>query len=361
MSKHQIFLVHGMGNFEAGWSEVIRACFLKALAQYPTLKDGGFADAFEFKEILYNDTFEAWRKQWRDDAQAAANALTAVGASSSAVQKLIGAAGAPGGGGFIATHVLDVVAFRFLTPIAQTVCRSVQTQILGHLKAFPANDTPRYSIIAHSLGTSVIYETFHQMLTQVVDGGLLTPAFRPDNVFMVANTANLLWNRGGNTAYPTVLSPDLIDNRGLCFRFGCFRHALDPVPAVDRFDPPNSWFAPSAPRSLVYQDAVIPAGDIQDFNVHAFEHYLSHPNVHVPILRILTGFDKGITNAEMASAVADWRAAGKLSAQSIAAAKDGLAALAVKTATQDFSDEINMLEKVRTLAVSSIFRDGETP
>ncbi|WP_144006604.1 hypothetical protein [Pelomonas sp. KK5] len=360
MSKHQIFLVHGMGNFEAGWSEVIRKRLLDAFAQYPALKDGGFADAFEFKEILYNDTFEAWRKQWREDAQAAANALTAVGASSDAVQKLIEAAGAPGGGGFIATHVLDVVAFRFLTPIAQTVSRSVQAQILGHIKAFPVNDTPRYSIIAHSLGTSVVYETFHQMLTQVVDGGLLTPAFRPDNVFMVANTAKLLWNRGEGTAYPTVLSPDLIDNSGLCFRFCNFRHALDPVPAVDRFNPPDDWFAPSAPRSTVYRDDLIPAGDVQDINVHAFEHYLSHPIVHVPILRILTGFDKGVSKAEMDDAIEKWRAK-TLSAQKLAKAKIDLTALAVKVATQAFGDEIAMLAAVRKLAVGSALRDGETP
>lgn len=359
MSKHQIFLVHGMGNFEAGWSEVIRKGLLKSFAQYPTLNDGGFADAFEFKEILYNDTFEAWRKQWREDAQAAANALTSVGASSNAVQELISAAGAPGGSGFLATYVLDVVAFRFLTPIAQTVCRSVQAQILGHLKAFPANDTPRYSIIAHSLGTSVVYETFHQMLTQVVDGSLLTPAFRPENVFMVANTAKLLWNRGGGTAYPAALSPDLIDDRGLCFRFSNFRHALDPVPAVDRFNPPDDWFAPSAPRSSVYRDDLIPAGDVQDINVHAFQHYLSHPIVHVPILRILTGFDKGISKAEMDAAIEAWRA-DALPAQALAKAKAKLTALAVNKATQEFGDEIAMLKEVRKLVIDSTKRDGET-
>jgi hypothetical protein len=359
MSKHQIFLVHGMGNFEAGWSEVVRKRLLDALAEYPTLHDAGFADGLEFKEILYNDSFEAWRTQWREDANAATNALTAVGASSEAVKGLVAAAGAPGGGGFIATHVLDVVAFRFLMPIAQTVCRAVQTQILGHLKAFPANDIPRYSIIAHSLGTSVIYETYQQMLTQVIDGSLLTPAFRPDNVFMVANTGKLLWNRGGGTAYPSVLSPDLIDNRGLCFRFATFRHALDPVPAVDRFNPPDDWFAPSAPRSVVYRDDVIPGGDVQNINVHAFEHYLSHPIVHVPILRMLTGFDKGISKAEVDAALQKWRA-DTLPAQKLAKAKAELSAIAVNAATQKWADEIAMLKAIRDIASRSSLRDGET-
>jgi len=357
MAKHQVFLVHGMGNFELGWSEVVRKRITDSFGLYAKLRDNGFSDTLEFKEITYNDTFEAWRKQWREDAQAAADALVAVQANSQAVKNLIAAAGAPGGDGFLATHVLDVVAFRFLGPIAQTVCRSVQAQILGHLKSFPQNDLPRYSIIAHSLGTSVVYETFHAMLTQVIDGSSLTPAFRPDNVFMVANTAKLLWNRGGSP-YPAVLSPDLADNQGLSFRFCNFRHALDPVPAVDRFDPPNDWFAPTAPRAVVYRDDVIPADDVQDVNVHAFEHYLSHPIVHVPILRMLTGFENGITAAEITSALQTWRAK-RLAKQKLTKAKEQLQALAVR-ATDDWSKEVNMLLAIRQLVSGSPFRDGES-
>jgi len=51
----------------------------------------------------------------------------------------------------------------------------------------------------------------------------------------------------------------------------------------------------------------LPADDIQDLNVHAFEHYLGHPDVHVPILRLLTGFPSLISDDEQAAAVAEWR------------------------------------------------------
>jgi len=355
MSRHQIFLVHGMGNFETGWSEGVRKRITDAFASYPRMSS--FAAKFDFKEVTYNDTFEVWRKQWRDDAAAAAQALTDTGADSGAVGKLIQAAGAPGGGGFLATHVLDVVAFRYLKPIAETVCRSLQSQILGHLNSFPANDLPRYSVVAHSLGTSVVYESFQAMLTQGVAGSLLTTAFRPVNVFMVANTAKLLWNKGGS-AYPAVLSPDLTDDSGLCLRFSNFRHALDPVPAVDRFNPPDDWFAPTAPKDQVYLDATLPADDVQDINVHSFEQYLSHPNVHVPMLRQLTGFASGIAKAEVDAALAAWRAQ-RLQNTALAKAQAQLQALFVKP-TSDWSKEVEMLLALRKLVAGSPFGDGET-
>lgn len=357
MANHQVFLVHGMGNFETGWSEAVRKRLTDAFKLYPKLNDNGFLNDIDFKEITYNDSFEEWRQQWKQDAEAAAASLTAVQADSQAVKNLISAAGAPGADSFLASHVLDVVAFRFLGPIAQTVCRSVQSQILGHLRSFPANDVPRYSIVAHSLGTSVVYESFQAMLTQSVDGSQLTPAFRPENVFMLANTAKLLWNKGGS-AYPAVMSPDLMDNRGLCFRFANFRHALDPVPAVDRFNPPDDWFSPTAPKANVFRDDIIPADDIQDINVHAFEHYLSHPIVHAPILRTLTGFDNGISKAEFDESVKNWRAQ-RLAVQKLNKAKAQLQQLGVK-ATQDWAREIDMFKAIRQLVSASTMRDGES-
>ncbi len=81
MPKHQILLVHEMDDFE----------------------------------------FESWRKQWRKDAEAAGKALTGVRVGSASAVELIKAAGAPARGGFLATHVLDVVEFCNVMPIAQMV------------------------------------------------------------------------------------------------------------------------------------------------------------------------------------------------------------------------------------------------
>jgi hypothetical protein len=98
---------------------------------------------------------------------------------------------------------------------------------------------------------------------------------------------------------------------------------------------------------------------VQNINVHAFEHYLSHPIVHVPILRMLTGFDKGISKAEVDAALQKWRA-DTLPAQKLAKAKAELSAIAVNAATQKWADEIAMLKAIRDIASRSSLRDGET-
>jgi hypothetical protein len=169
--------------------------------------------------------------------------------------------------------------------------------------------------------------------------------------------AKLLWNRGGN-AYPQSLAPDLADGDGLCFSFSNFRHGLDPIPAVDRFNPPDDWFTPTAPKAEVYLDALIPAEDVQDINVHSFEHYLSHPLVHVPLLRTLTGLASNVSKKELDEALDAWRA-NRLADQKLKAAKKQLDDLAVK-ATADWSPEVQMLLEMRKLLRGSKFTDGES-
>ncbi len=304
MSKHQVFLVHGMGNFEKGWSASVKQLIVDCFARYPQLARDRYIDNFEFKEITYADVFESWRQQWKKDAAAAAKVVTALGLDGHAAARLVELASAPTGNRFWQTHVLDVVMYRFLMPLTEEVRRSVQAQIVGHIDHFPVNARPAYSVIAHSLGTAVSYETFHAMLT---DPGGLPIAYRPVNVFAVANVSKSLWNRGG-TCYPPEMGPSLSDHDGLCLRFANFSHALDPFSNFERFDPPPpSWFGTTAPPAAVYRSVELPAGDIQDFNVHGFEHYLGHPDVHVPLLRTLTKFDDLITDAEHEQAVAEWR------------------------------------------------------
>src|SRR5215467_11975897 len=104
MAKHQVFLVHGMGNFEPGWSAGIQQKIRDTFADYKRLKDGGFASAFEFKEITYNRVFEKWREQWRDDAAAAAAAIGPNLLDQGVAKNLIEAAKAPTGTSFWQTH-----------------------------------------------------------------------------------------------------------------------------------------------------------------------------------------------------------------------------------------------------------------
>jgi hypothetical protein len=359
MAKHQVFLVHGMGNFEPGWSAVIRQKITDAFSAYKRLKEGGFASAFEFKEITYNRVFESWREQWRTDAAALAAAIGPNLLNQGVAKDLIAAAKAPTGTSFWQTHVLDVVMYRCLLPVTEAVCRSVQEQILGHLQSFPVGDRPPYSVIAHSLGTAVVYETFHAMLTSAVgpDGLKLGSAFYPTNVFMISNVAKALWNRGGDLYTPD-LGPNLTIGQGLCRFFGNYRHSLDPFSSFDPFVPTDNWFAPTAPRGEVYEEVTLRADDMQEINIHSLEHYLGHPDVHAPILRTLVGWPDCISPADQNDALAEWRQK-TLKKKALSDAQSQMKALLIK-ATDDWVSEVPMLQKLRELLLAQDSRDGES-
>jgi hypothetical protein len=351
MAKHQIFLIHGMGEFESGWSGQIQELIKDLLSRYTKLKAGGWADYFEFKEIVYNDVFEGWRKQWRDDSAAAAQQLTGARLDSLAASRLVEAAGVPSGDGFWRTHVLDVVLYRYLQEVAGAVCTRIENQLLTHLGSFkPA--PPRYTIIAHSLGSAAVYETLHAMLT---GPGGFAPAYRPANVVMIANVAAALWNRGGD-CYPSVMAPSLTDHLGLCYHFASFSHPLDPFSNFRRFTPPVTWTTPPAmPDS--FKSVELPARDIAHWNVHAFEHYLGHPAVHIPLLRLLTGYPDMIGPDEEAAALATWRHDNSSPLHSVE--QTVLEGWAAKAATR-FEDEIDVLVKFRKRVLEQPLLDGES-
>lgn len=352
MAKHQIFLVHGMGNFEPGWSGGVQQQLRELFKEYP--RATAFGQEVEYREIVYNDVFESWRKLWKEQTSQAVDALKGVGLDSGVAKELVQLAEAPSGDGFLRTHVLDVLMYRFLLQVSEEVCQSVRAQITKALLALPDQQSVHYSVIAHSLGTAVTYESFFGMMTA---DDPLRMAFRPDNVFMVANCIVPLWNRGG-TPYQPIMAPSLGYSDGWCFKLSNFRHELDPVAMLIPFEPKDAWFPPLAPRKEVYLDQQIPAGDIQDPNVHALEHYLSHPSVHIPILRTLS-YQNAISDADETNALAAWRKKNLLNTK-LKDAQDKLEAMLVTKATASWKNEYVMLKALRDLVLSSKLKGGES-
>ena len=125
---------------------------------------------------------------------------------------------------------------------------------------------------------------------------------------------------------------------------------------IGPFNPPASWFKTQAPREDVYADITLRAADVQDENVHAFEHYLSHPAVHVHMLRRLTR-PSFITQDEHNAALREWRD-NTLPAQQLAAAKAKLKGL-VTGLGADWSSRIAVLQAVREIALNSKLKGGE--
>jgi hypothetical protein len=303
-SKHLVFLIHGMGTFSKTWIKPYVDALRIAYKQYDSLAIDPFDEMFEFEPVIYDDIFEDLRTQWTNNAKRVAKALVDNGFQGSAADRLVQIASEADGDDFVRTHVLDVILYRFMPTIGESVRNRVMRQIQQALKAYPSNDVPRHSVIAHSLGTAVFTESLHSWMS---DGGWrdtpFAPRFRPDNVFMVANCSRILWSLG-DEFYRNEVHPFPTEAKGACSYYGTYTHTLDPITHVKPFDPPpDRWFFPGVPRAEVYGVTDIHPEDIQQLNVHALEHYLAHPLVQIDIFRRMRGALSLVTEEEQTKAL----------------------------------------------------------
>jgi hypothetical protein len=296
MALHQIFVVHGMGNFKEGWSTDIQNVIKESYATYESASFAPFDNLFEFQEVTYNDLFEERREAWKNKAGEINLLLTANGFTDHAAQKLMKLANATTGDDFFRTHILDVIMYRFMPQIAEQIRRAIQLTILERLSEFPENEAIEWSIVAHSLGTSVIHDTLHAVFTHQVAGNQLSRILRPQVLCMVANVSRVLWN--DIDFYGTAVRPSPLPSEGVCNHYINAHHELDPFPRVKPFHKPaDQWLSDNAVAAGSYKNVKVPKEELTDWNVHGFAHYLRNPRVHVPLYRALL-FDKFIKNPE---------------------------------------------------------------
>jgi len=312
MNRHIVFFVHGIGDDAKGWSKDLRASFKALCDSYP-LPPGGlpFAELFQTEEIFYNDLFDDWRKRVAREAGAALKLLGDGGLGNDAVTRLLNAGTAAGGGGFLRTHALDVLQYRFLRLVADAVRDAVQHQIMSRLVQTDFGTPVRWSVIAHSLGTSVMHDTLYQMF-RPGPGAEQSALFQPYAVIMLANVSQLLRDSGllgaGIDAYGTIVRPDREPGRGACRYFLSSANGFDPVALAGDFRPPATWLSDSARTQRRFRALDFKAIP-KSRQVHDFAEYLAHPAVHVPIFRILTGDQDRITDEQENAAHQAYQAA----------------------------------------------------
>ena len=330
MGKHVIFMLHGMGTFDSDW-EINSRDKLKqhaALYELPAFEKT-LETNFSFFGITYNSVFADWQKQWRDDAAGATKAATQLGMESGLASELVKAAGAPSGNSFLQTHLLDVALFYSFDILCQQVQAHVAEQIVNRLLTDGQNNIPSWSVVAHSLGTAVIAETLNALFSHRINGLRLPEANKPLLVAMVANTSRLLWNKNADF-YSTKTRPVNQMGEGVFRHYLNIRHELDPVPRLKPFHPPpEHWFDADVDRGGSYLDIALDADALQSENVHSLDHHLSHPDVHVPLIRLLTRRPDIITDQELVKQRKAWKKK-TLQAQALSKAKTKLTGLANK-------------------------------
>jgi hypothetical protein len=151
------------------------------------------------------------------------------------------------------------------------------------------------TIVAHSLGTSVVHDSLQILGTEPIAG--FTNALGPPNerfraIFMLANVSRVL--ESGVGAFESIVrGGGQNDLKSTCTRFLSFRHELDPFCVLKPFLPNDFDPTFNRIRSLSHY---------RDFDIHGLEHYLDHPRVHVPLINSICGVDR-ITPDERDAAV----------------------------------------------------------
>ena len=286
MPKHVIFLVHGMGDTVAGWSDPVQDLIKQKYSLYSVSKRKKFDSHFAFKEINYNHVFESHIDKWEESVLTVTSALEASGIDNDLLNTLMGFSDKAERKEFASTHILDVILYRYMKGIKSQVISHISEQLVGKL-----NETqvvPGYSIICHSLGTAVMHDVMQANLT--TDHFPLGTAHGLPRVYMtLANVSRVLQDADTNV-YTSSVRPELADRNRLsgCSRFINVAHDLDPFTKVRAFKP--SWKkGASNPLNNLRADSYqrISISGLTCNNPHDFAHYLQHPKSHVELFRCL--------------------------------------------------------------------------
>jgi len=272
-----IFLVHGMGEFTAGWELPVVAQLRQFCDTYSSAGAGDFDQRFKPLAVNYSELFLDILKTWAQQKQGVEALSQQLGAD--LVEKLMSWIADDGSidKSFFWSHAFDVVVYRLLPTVRDAVQVRVAQQLFAGIQDLDVDDT--WSIIAHSLGTAVTHDTLETWYTQpLAGGGTLGNHKTPYLVQMVANVSRILQYQYD------VLTSDVQPGKA-CEFYSTALHPLDPFTILRPFLP-TAW--PNAQYADNYYAAKLEHDYIQQANIHDFAHYLRHPDVVIPLLRRLS-------------------------------------------------------------------------
>ena len=199
---------------------------------------------------------------------------------------------------FFWTHVVDVLLYRYFPLIT----KPARLDVMGAVSKVLARSDVDASVMAYSLGTAVAHDALTWLSNGVIPdfAGLRPPGIRLRHLFMISNVSRVLERSldGDTDVYLSPIAPRSVRGDDAYFdEYFNFRHMLDPFTVPKRFEPHWAGSDFHAVERLLHT---------ADFNVHAWEHYLDNPEVHIPILNALLGF-KVITDDVARSAIENYK------------------------------------------------------
>jgi hypothetical protein len=301
----RLFVVHGMGVHDAQWVDPVTELLTEIYDSYEVLSSVEQSERFTIHPIRYDDILSDLVAKWQADSNAISKLATDV--SATLAEALVGWL-KTAGTGFQWTHAADVLLYRCFADVREavqvTVARQIATVINDDL-----NDVQqcRWAVLAHSLGTSVAHDALHALWTSELDGNRFRPAdLKANFVMMLANVSRVL--ETNIDVLKSAVQPGRASNktRG-CLNFITVRHFLDPFTIPRMFDPMD-W--PDAQTVKDGRFVSLRLRHFRDTNIHGLTHYLQHPAVHVPLLRLLANDHGVISRAEAERALTNFTAFG---------------------------------------------------
>jgi hypothetical protein len=262
-----------------------------ALANHKTLAINDIQEHVEIVEFNYNEFFDKLRKEMQKNAEMtsrlqAVEALAGGSFAEGLVGKLLAWEEDFGKDKFFYTHWLDVI---FYTTFIGGKVRVDLAKKLNDLVGKHGNENVH--IVAHSLGTALLYDTLNLMYRPEHDPQDEIPDLSPENdrlksIWMVANVSRLVnaVARLGDPLSPTTtVKPG---DGGCTTHFYNIRHKLDPFTYPAQFDPDNDgdWIS-TTDYTIRYRS--IETKLVTDPNTHSFGQYIEDPLVSSRLLKTL--------------------------------------------------------------------------
>lgn len=308
--KPLVFLIHGMGVHEEGWSSNVQKALAAQAEQYAHFRpdDGGtpLTDLVDFVEVTYDDVFrralENWQKKNgellkevadrdREQAEKAVGWLEGIGETED---------------NFGWTHAVDVLLWRFSPYFRNTVKSVVAERITAKLIQKTGESEFAYakaSIVSHSLGTAIAHDVLADLAfgryasAKAPVNGFDPVAFRFESIHSICNVSRIL-ELDSYPVYKSRVCPGPVgDPNSYCKHFFHYHNKLDPFTLPKAFQPDWDvrWFHDKEVSHLHGEDT------------HSVAHYLLNPKVHVPLLRSLTARFNAVSPSEEVRAVQEFK------------------------------------------------------
>lgn len=285
-SMHVLFLVHGMGRQEVNWADPVIEKLRDLSQQYNYFKENSFTENVRFEPIRYDfifdDLLDRWQGNFKGIMDSEASPLIPGGRLREVMQSMSSEERH-----FFWSHIADVLIYRFFPLVRDRVrmelIREIARKISFHRNRH-GNNT-RFSFVAHSLGTAVLHDSLHLLGTTAWDDDIANvmgpPHTRFQALFMLANTGRIL--QSDIDPYESIVCPVGSKNNQASEYLDQYRnilHKFDPITLIRRMTPAG-WGTNFSQIELRH---------VRHPNVHDFLHYLDHPEVHIPLFRVLYGF-----------------------------------------------------------------------